>query len=106
MVEHHSFVRGNNEAESAYSNQPKEGFLTLDKLSLVDGITNNDLLHRAVETSENFHKIVQEAFDLIHPLVARINALSPELRKQIVTSIPDDLGGYAYDAVREHCKYT
>lgn len=103
MVEQHSFGRGEDKAKSTHSNPLEESFLTLEKLVKADGLTSGDLLHRAVETSESFHKTLQEAYDLINPLVRRINALSPELRKELVASIPDKMTGYAYDAVREHC---
>ncbi len=106
MVEHHSFGRGEDKANSTHSNPMEESFLSLEKLVKVDGLTSGDLLHRAVETSENFHKILQEAYDLINPIVRRINALSPDLRKELVSSITDEMTGYAYDAVREHCSYT
>lgn len=102
MGEQYNFARGWQGKETGETNSPSESLISADKLAQI--AANNEALiaRRAVEASEQFQKALQEAMDLINPLLERINKLPDAERMQLVSSIKD-IDGPAYDAVRKQC---
>lgn len=102
MGEQYTFGKGGQQADAAEPHSFVENLLSKDKVAHLTDNGDASLLQRAVETSEQFHKVLQEAYDLLHPIVERINKLPADHRKELIASITD-MNGPAYDSVRTHC---
>jgi hypothetical protein len=94
--------KGEQAGDAAQQHSFAENFLTKEQLSHLGEGMDHSIIQKAVETSEQFHKVLQEAFELINPILTRINQLPADHRKELVASIID-MDGPAYDAVRKNC---